>query len=145
MSTKAIISNLREFSRFYTNLVGLLDQNILDSRYTLPEARVLYEIANTAQCTAAVLSEKLSMDKGYLSRILKSFESKRLLERQTHKQDRRSAVIRLTKLGLREFRHINSASEKQFTMLLKGITGKEQKQLVMHMSSIQKILRPSKK
>lgn len=132
---------MREFTRFYTNLIGLLDRKILNSKYSLPEARVLYEIANTPRCTAVLLADKLAIDKGYLSRILKLFESRRILERRVDSKDRRSTIIHLTKAGFREFRQINRASQEQFVRLLNRLSIKKQNQLTGHMRSIQTILR----
>lgn len=75
--TDEIISWMRDFNRYYTNVLGLLDQHILGSSYSLSEARVLHEIGRTQPCTAAALAGTLHIDAGYLSRMLKRFESAR--------------------------------------------------------------------
>ncbi|MBV4433874.1 MarR family transcriptional regulator [Clostridium tyrobutyricum] len=58
------------FSRFYTNILGLLDQSVLDSSYSITEVHIIFEINEIDKCTANNLINKLGVDKGYLSRIL---------------------------------------------------------------------------
>ncbi|OOM77344.1 hypothetical protein CLOBL_30220 [Clostridium sp. BL-8] len=72
---KRSISIIRSFNRYYTNVLGLLDQHILESDLSLSEVRVLHEIEKTKQCTSKMLADILCMDAGYLSRILKNYKS----------------------------------------------------------------------
>lgn len=71
-----IITEIRGFNRFYTSILGLLDQHILDSGYSLTEARVLFEISKTECCTANQLCSILDIDRSYMSRIIRKFEEK---------------------------------------------------------------------
>ena len=74
MKLKTEISLIRSFNRFYTNILGLIDQHILKSEFSLSEVRVLHEIEKTENCTSKMLSDTLYMDMGYLSRIIRKFE-----------------------------------------------------------------------
>lgn len=65
-----LITEIRGFNRFYTNILGLLDQHILDSGYSLTEARVLFEISKTERCTANQLCSSLKVDRSYMSRMI---------------------------------------------------------------------------
>ena len=76
------ISTVREFNRFYTQKIGVLRDGLLDSDYTLTEVRVLYEIANRTRPLAADLVRDLSLDAGYLSRILTAFARRGWLKRE---------------------------------------------------------------
>lgn len=69
-----IITEIRGFNRFYTNILGLLEQHILDSGYSLTEARVIFEISKTKHCTANQLCSILEIDRSYMSRIITKFE-----------------------------------------------------------------------
>jgi len=81
--TTGDIQSVRDFNRFYTNIIGLLDRHILDSTYSLPEARVLFELNQQESCTAREILGVIKMDKSYLSRMLAQFESNGLIRKKT--------------------------------------------------------------
>ena len=56
------IDKIRSFNRFYTNIIGLLDQHFLDTPFSLTEGRVLYEISHTEVCTAREIRSKIDID-----------------------------------------------------------------------------------
>lgn len=134
------ISRIRDFNRFYTNVIGLMDNHVYDSEFTLPEARVLYELYYSKVRTASELMQLIDIDKGYLSRLLLSFERRRLIRRIRSKDDGRAVLISLTELGSKSFRELDTASERQAIALLKKLTGTKQKELVAHMSAIKTII-----
>lgn len=121
-------------------VLGLLDKHLLDSKFTLPEVRVMYEIYHRKKITSKEIAELLGMDKGYLSRILLSFDNKKLIVRNANKIDGRVQEISLSAKGEKEFLAINLASENQVVELLSGLSGQEINKLVSHMDEIQKIL-----
>src|SRR6478735_7089754 len=94
------VQDIRSFNRFYTNVIGALDYGRhLYAPYTLTESRVLYELAHTPEADAADLRTELSLDSGYLSRILNKFEQDGLVERTTSDKDPRRRRITLTTPG----------------------------------------------
>ena len=121
-------------------VLGLLDKHLLNSDFTLPEVRVMYEIYHRKKITSKEIAELLGMDKGYLSRILLSFDNKKLIDRKANKMDGRVQEISLSAKGEKEFLAINLASENQVVELLSGLSGQEISKLVGHMDEIQKIL-----
>ena len=76
-----LIDRIRSFNRFYTSIIGLLDQHFLDSPFSLTEGRVLYEICNIEECSAKKIRERILIDEGYLSRILDSFVKRGLVKK----------------------------------------------------------------
>jgi DNA-binding MarR family transcriptional regulator len=134
------VTRIRDFNRFYTNVIGLLDNHVYDSEFTLPEARVLYELYYRKVHTASELMELIDIDKGYLSRLLLSFERRKLIRRVRSKEDGRSVLISLTEHGSKSFRELDKASERQATSLLKQLSAGKQKELVGHMSAIKTII-----
>jgi len=134
------IQHVREFNRFYTGIIGLLDEHILQSSYSLPEARVLYELYHRQPCSATELIQAITMDKGYLSRVLKTFAKKGLLSTKKSKEDGRATVLSLSAKGEKEFELINRASADQLTDLLSSLTAANVKKLLSHMTEIKKLL-----
>ena len=98
------VAAVRRFNRFYTRRIGALDEAHLGSPYTLAEMRVLYEVAQAPDgITPKLLATRTGMDNGYLSRVLKRFETEALLTRQTSASDRRSVSVWLTSDGIHAY------------------------------------------
>ena len=107
------IARVRAFNRDYTRRIGVLSHGLLGSRWSLTEVRVMYEIAHREAVTAGELAQDLELDKGYLSRILKGFEAKKLLARRAAPEDARRQYLRLTPAGLRVFMPIEARTQEQ--------------------------------
>ena len=134
------IAGIRSFNRFYTGVLGLLDKYILNSRYTLSEVRILYELATHQNLTASDLIETLQIDKGYLSRIILDLRLKKLVQSRRSEEDGRSLALSLTKLGYKEFKLLNKASDLQLASILEKLTNTECNKLVRNMNEIKVIL-----
>lgn len=134
------IELIREFNRFYTGIIGLLDEHILQSPYSLPEARVLYELHHRQPCSAKDLTEAINMDKGYLSRVLNTFAKTGLVIKKQSKEDGRATVLSLTAKGEKEFELINAASASQLSGMLASLNESNVKKLLSHMAEIKKLL-----
>ena len=134
------IAAIRHFNRFYTNVVGLLDQHILDSKYCLAEVRVLYEINRLPGLTPSEIIAVVKMDKGYLSRVLRQFEAKGLVQKSRSESDGRSICLHLTDLGKKEFDLLNIAADKEINSIIRDLSAKDCQSLVKCMSTIQQIL-----
>src|SRR5579862_5445051 len=87
------VAAVRRFSRFYTRIIGALQERLLQSRFSLTEARVLYEMAQRTGITATDLGRQLDLDAGYLSRILQRFEREGLVARTPLETDRRQSLL----------------------------------------------------
>src|ERR1700754_5032838 len=93
------IAAVRAFNRFYTRKLGVLDQHLGQSTFSLSEARVLYELAHRDEVAARDIGIELGLDAGYLSRIVQSFDEKGLITRRPLASDRRQIRLSLTAKG----------------------------------------------
>src|SRR5215469_7934223 len=93
------VQAVRAFNRFYTRKLGVLDQQLLKSPFSLSEARVLYELAHRDDLSAKEIGTELGLDAGYLSRIVQSFDEAGLVSREPLPTDRRQYRLALTSKG----------------------------------------------
>ena len=131
---------VRRFNRFYTKQIGVLQESLLDSGYSLTEVRVLYELAHSKQLTAKELGKELALDPGYLSRMLANFDKLKLVERTVSESDGRQTLLRLTRRGQAEVAQLEDGSRALVNEMLEKLAESEQKNLVRCMHSIESIL-----
>ncbi len=141
---EARVAGVRAFNRFYTRHVGALNEGLLKSRFSLTEARVLYELNFSSDLTAADLARDLRLDQAYLSRLLKRFAQQGLLRTQACSADRRRRLLALTEKGREAFSILNSASRQEVGALLKGLSAQEQTRLLSAMREVRAILEPDR-
>ena len=134
------IATVRRFSRFYTRVIGALREGLLQSRFSLAEARVLYELAHRAEPTATELARDLEMDAGYLSRMLQAFERDGLLARSASGTDRRLNLLSLTASGAEAFAPLDARSRAEVGALLVGLSEPAQSDLIAAMQRIEALL-----
>ena len=135
-----LIHRIRSFNRFYTNIIGLLDQHFLDSPFSLTEGRVLYEICNTKECSAKKIRENIVIDEGYLSRILENFIKRGLIKKTPSPKDGRLRMIVPTEKGRREFSNINTNSNKLISQMIDKLSEEERADLLSKMEGIRALL-----
>ena len=140
MATAARIGAVRRFTRFYTRKIGVLDQHLLKSSFSLSEARVLYELAHRRTCTARDLGEWLGIDAGYLSRMLKGFARRGLVRRSRSAADARERQIEITPAGRRAFTPLDRRSHTEVGAMLAGLPDEKQRRLAEAMEAIESIL-----
>jgi DNA-binding MarR family transcriptional regulator len=134
---QARIDAVRRFNRFFTRQVGALRKDYLGSPFSLPEARVLYELDQRVDASPSEIAAALELDPGYLSRLLRQFEKQGLVARKKSNSDGRRSHISLTARGKRAFAPIDQQSERYATDLLNKLAEPEQKRLVAAMTAIE--------
>ena len=139
----ATVAAVREFNRFYTNVIGLLRGKYLDTPYSLTEARLLFELGQREASEVTDLRRVVDIDPGYLSRILARFESDGLVGRQRSAADGRRQVIRLTGSGRTVVAGLDAQSAGQTRSMLAGLRDDEQRHLLEAMRVITETLTES--
>jgi DNA-binding MarR family transcriptional regulator/GNAT superfamily N-acetyltransferase len=145
MSDIALIETARDFNRFYTNFLGLLNKAYLDSPYTLTDARILFEIGSHAGVSATALARDLHLDPAYLSRILKRFRTERLIETSPDPADLRSQIIIVTDRGREEFEELGRRANAQIAARFATLATGEPQAVVSAMNTIRALLDPAAK
>lgn len=139
------IAAVRRFNRFYTQQIGVLDDRLLESPYSLTEVRILYEVRYCTEPTAVELCRDLGLDAGYLSRILGKFQKKGLVKRRRSESDGRQSHLRLTEKGSKEFALLDSRSNQQVGAQLMKLSQQNRTSLVEAMRTIESMLGPAAK
>ncbi len=134
------IAAVRAFNRFYTQQIGLLEDGMLKSPYSLSEARVLYELGRHARSNATEIAAALNMDAGYLSRMVAKFVERDLVSKFPSPSDRRQSQLRLTAKGRRAFAHLDRGSHDIVARMLEGMSDSAQQRVVKAMGIIQGLL-----
>jgi len=134
------VQAFRQFNRMYTRFIGTLNEGLLSTKYSLAEARVIYELATRPQPNSKEIADGLGMDPGYLSRVLSKFESSDLITRKVSKQDHRSADLSLTRRGKAAFKTLNALSQKQACTILEGLSLFGRARLIRSLKTVEEIL-----
>ncbi|KQV80600.1 MarR family transcriptional regulator [Massilia sp. Root351] len=134
------IDIVRRFNRAYTHQIGVLNEHLLDSGFSLTEARILYELAHRTGITSSDLCRELGLNAGYLSRVIAGFEKKGLVARTRSHTDARAARLELTGQGRDTFGQLNEASKRAVRTMLDRLPPQLQHDLVEAMGQIQGLL-----
>jgi DNA-binding MarR family transcriptional regulator/GNAT superfamily N-acetyltransferase len=134
------IAEVRAFTRFYTAVIGVLDEGLLGTPYSVTEARVLFELAQADATDVADLRRSLRLDSGYMSRIAARLEADGLVTRAPSGRDARRQVLALTPRGREVFADLDARSADQVTHLLDKLGDADQERLVTAMGTVRSLL-----
>jgi DNA-binding MarR family transcriptional regulator/GNAT superfamily N-acetyltransferase len=136
----ARVEATRRFNRFWTRQLGLLQAGLLDTPYTLTEARLLFELGRRGPLEVKTLRAELELDPAFLSRRLASLRALKLVELQASTGDARQKTTRLTSKGERAFEQLDRRSAAQIAALLSRLPDSAQRSLVQAMSTVRACL-----
>lgn len=137
---KERIDALRGFNRFYTRRIGVLQEQPYGSGFSLPQTRVLWELAQHPQTGAAELARELDIDPGYLSRLLAGLKARGLLDSKPAPGDARRSLLSLSGAGRRAFAPVNRRSHERSAALLSNLREADQARLLDAMATIENLL-----
>ncbi len=134
------IEAVRRFNRFYTRRIGVLREGLLDSPFSLTQARVIYELAHRAGVTARELGADLGLDAGYLSRLLRGLREQGLVSETRSEEDGRRKLLRLSRAGEAAFATLNARSREEIGAMLGALAPRDRARLVEAMETIEQTL-----
>jgi DNA-binding MarR family transcriptional regulator/GNAT superfamily N-acetyltransferase len=137
------IAAVRSFNRFYTQKIGVLEEGLLSSAFSLTEVRVLYELAHAPAAAtqgASALAATLGIDRGYLSRILQSFEKRGLVRRKPAPKDLRRSALALSSRGRKALARLEARARSDVEHMLRALDAGEQRRLIGALRDIERLL-----
>lgn len=135
-----VVQEISDFNSYYSNLVDLLNRHITESNLSFSGLKVLIRISQQEECTAGKLVDELDIDGGYLSRMLKAFETNQLVSRKKSVLDGRTSFLQLTTKGKKLLEMLEERSTAQIAELLDPLPEEQQKALAMAMKTTRRIL-----
>ena len=136
----AHVAAVRRFNRFYTRQIGLLQERVYQSPFSLTEVRVLYELAHRKNITATELTKEFGLDAGYLSRMLSRFEKRGYIRRTRSQSDARHMDLTLTDRGIAAFAPLEQQSQRDVAAMLGRLSASEQQRIVAAMQTVEDCL-----
>lgn len=136
------VEAVREFNRFYTRHMGLLQEGLLRSQFSLTEVRVMFELRQRPGITASEIAGHLGINHGYMSRIVQRFESLGVLSKQRSASDKRQYLLSLTAKGQRTYAPLDARASAEVHDLLEGLSDTDVRRLLEAMQTIQGLLSP---
>jgi DNA-binding MarR family transcriptional regulator len=140
MKREKMIQNIREFNRYYTIWLDVMNKEYLGTERTWTESRILFELYSAKRITAQALCNKLHIDKSFMSRILKNFEKDGLLQRFADHPDKREKSLVLTKKGNRLAEEYSRRASEQIAEKIQGLDNESIRNLCEAMNYIMKAL-----
>lgn len=134
------VDAVREFNRFYTRRIGVVKPGMVGSPYSLPEARVLYALGRDGESSASAIGRELSLDLGYLSRLLQSLKRRGLLQARRASDDARRQLLTLTDKGRKAFALLDTRSREEMSAMLAPLGPAERERLVAALRTAQSLL-----
>src|SRR5258708_27099449 len=134
------IAAVRAFNRFYTRKLGVLDQHLMKSPFSLSEARVLYELAHRDDLSAKEIGTELGLDAGYLSRIVQNFDEGGLITRKPLASDRRQYRLPPAAKGRQAFAKLDRSSHDEVGAMLAALPRGARARLIGAMGAIERLL-----
>jgi DNA-binding MarR family transcriptional regulator/GNAT superfamily N-acetyltransferase len=132
-------ATLRRFNRTYTQRIGVLDESFLGMGRPLGPSRLLFEVGHDG-ATVRELRDRLGLDAGYLSRLLRSLEVAGLVEVAASGSDRRVRVARLTAAGRAERATLDERADEHARSLLAPLSSRQRERLVAAMRDVERLL-----
>ncbi|WP_288531594.1 MarR family winged helix-turn-helix transcriptional regulator [uncultured Secundilactobacillus sp.] len=134
------ITTIRQFNREYVQLLGVLDRRVFDTELPFPEARILLMIFEQQSIRPIDVAAALSVDKGYVSRLIRQLEAKQFVKKVPSAQDGRSKLLQLTSAGVALAQQIDADSNAQIARLFDPLTVEDKKAALQAIKTLQQLL-----
>jgi DNA-binding MarR family transcriptional regulator/GNAT superfamily N-acetyltransferase len=146
------VAVVRRFNRSYTQRIGVLEDSFLGTGMPLGPARLLFEIgaagvtaqespSTQAPPSTQALRERLGLDSGYLSRLLRHLERDGLIRVVPDPGDRRRRLVSLTEAGRDRWTELERRSDERARLIVGPLTGRQRERLARALSEADLLVR----
>jgi DNA-binding MarR family transcriptional regulator/GNAT superfamily N-acetyltransferase len=135
-----VVASIRRFNRSYTQRIGVLEDSFLGLGMPLGPARLLFEIG-AAPATTQALRERLGLDSGYLSRLLRRLEAGGLIDVTPDPADRRRRQVALTETGRQRWKELDRRSDDQARLIVDPLTQRQRERLARALAEADLLVR----
>lgn len=136
-----LIRTIRHFNREYLNRLKIFDTNF-NANFTVTETRILYELSLKQDITLKEICEKLQIDFGYGSRVIKKYVEKGYVSKKSDAKDKRAFFLNLTSTGQEIVESINAVEDERVEAILKDITKIQQAKFTNLLQDALELLSP---
>ncbi|MGN0136384.1 MarR family transcriptional regulator [Anaerotignum sp.] len=134
------VQKIRSFNRYYARILGIFDKKFLGMDFSVTEVRIIGEIGRNPKLMAKDLGSYLSVDKGYMSRMLQNLEKQGLIWREKSEKDAREKHLRLTEEGERLNDILEEKADQRILRQIQGVDGEAFRALLDAMEKIEEIM-----
>jgi DNA-binding MarR family transcriptional regulator/GNAT superfamily N-acetyltransferase len=138
----ALVEQVRSFNRTVTQTIGALHDHYLGRHRPLGESRLLFEIGECG-VSVSTLRDRLDLDSGYVSRLLRSLEKQGLATTTAGPDDKRVRFVQLTAAGRRELKTLNRDSDRLAQSILAPLNESQRDKLASAMAEVERLLTAS--
>jgi DNA-binding MarR family transcriptional regulator len=133
------IERIRAFNRAFTRRIGVLDGSYLGRGRPLGQARLLFEIGPDGSDLKS-LRDRLGLDSGYLSRLMRSLEAQGLARVKTDSEDGRRRRAVPTEAGREEWTAYDRLSDDFARSILEPLSMEQRDRLVAAMGEVEALM-----
>jgi DNA-binding MarR family transcriptional regulator/GNAT superfamily N-acetyltransferase len=134
------VALIRRFNRTVTERIGALEESFLRRARPLGASRLLWEIGEDG-ADLYDLRDRLVLDSGYASRLVRRLENEGLIVVDASPADRRRKGLRLTAAGLAEVRELDRLSDLAAAALLDEVPTGRHERLLAAIAEVERSLR----
>jgi DNA-binding MarR family transcriptional regulator/N-acetylglutamate synthase-like GNAT family acetyltransferase len=134
------VATVRRFNRAWTEVTALLDDSYLESGLTLPEARLVYEVAQASPQPVVELRTRLKLDPGYTTRLLDRLAERGLVTREVDAGDRRRQLVAITDTGRTVFGQLASRADARVEELIRPLAPDARQALVAALGAVEELM-----
>src|SRR6476469_6223839 len=137
------IERVRAFNRSWTEVLGLLDRHLLETNYTLTEARILFELGRSRVGVDRLdLRDRLAIDQSFLGRVLSGSLRSGLVSVVRDDADGLRHRLSLTAMGRIAYRDLDKRSAKQIRAMLVPLSLDQRRSMLESLTVLPALVRP---
>lgn len=138
--TLNVTEGVRAFNRYYTHKIGLLNNHLYGTDFSLTESRMIFHVGENKEVAAREMASLFNLDAGYTSRVIKKLMAAGILKKEKSKKDSRIHHLSLSAHGKKVLEGLIGISNGFIDSLLSPLAVSERLEVLSAMNLIQTLL-----